>query len=1280
MRTASVRACWVMALLAAVAGRAQAAEPKVAEPKVAEPKVVDALQPLRLTRPELSGEIGRRIEDLIYKNYMVLDLERGFLDPFRQRPPAKEWRYIGVGKVIDAASMFAAYTGDPEVGRRTARLIDALMKTRDPDGYLGHMKAEPEGRQNYRNWILHDQEYALLGLVDHWRYCGDEKSLQYARQLGDYILATFPKNPKPEDVCTAGLPEAMLTLYGCTGDPRYLRFAADTRHGSQWEVECSSLRDWEQTFENPKRSHVYVMLARCYSQTMLYRWEPADRLLKMSRFMLHELVRKDGGLLITGSGSDGERFAYTQNGRGAISESCVTAYLIRWLGSLMRLEGDLRYGDVMERTIYNALFAAQDPAGRRLRYFTPFAGPRDYFGQDGFCCPGNYRRIVAELPEMVYYRTADGGVAVNLFTESKKAVDLGGGRSVTIQQQTDYPTSGLVKITVTPPAAMEFPLRLRIPRWCPKARLAINGESPREVSPGEKHHEIRRTWKPGDIVTLDMPMPWRLIRGRKLQDQRAALVRGPVVYCIGTAGNAELLKKCKEPGDLTIDPGSLGKPMADTSVRPGGLKVLAKAWPAGSPAKDAAPLDVVLTEFVDPSGIATYFHVPDLTKAVDDELTSQPRAAAETKTTGAVNYGRPFEPPTRPAFIALPPGAVEPGGWLRDWCLAARDGYTGHMDEVDVEFRRAWAVDHTMTGDRLNWPRGAWPYEGGGYWFDGLARLGYVLHDDALIEQAKRRFDVVVSRMNPNGILFLWWLNKNSPDDAKAITCDGGWPIWACGLLGRGMSAYHAGSGDKRVLEALEAAYAGDRNWLHLPGGMSSVWPALQTYTWTGNKQIAEALGELFSKDGPKPGVSPGAWGRYRRMPKQEPGAEASEHGVMFLESTTPWALGYLWSGSREFLDVTLAWHDLLEREAMQPSGVPVMDEFWGPTGAFRATETCDVAGYLWSQIVLLSVSGQGRMADRAERAMFNAGPATVARDFKTHVYFQSPNRVVDGSPPCPHGPGASGCSYKATHMPLCCTAALNRIVPNYVMHMWMATYDNGLAATHYGPCKVSALAGDRVPVEIVCRTDYPFDEVIEMTVNPAREATFPLLLRIPGWCKSAELSVNGSGVKPVPNANGFVRVERLWKPGDAVRLRFPMSASVTTGRDRNAQGAPYASVSYGPLLFALPIPDTQGPNVPDPAAKWRYALDVQGEKLQRDMVVERQAMPAKWDWPLASPLKLRANAVAIDWNPEPKAPRLPSGPIAKGGPPERITLVPYGCTKFRVSMFPVTGPGPKGR
>jgi DUF1680 family protein len=198
------------------------------------------------------------------------------------------------------------------------------------------------------------------------------------------------------------------------------------------------------------------------------------------------------------------------------------------------------------------------------------------------------------------------------------------------------------------------------------------------------------------------------------------------------------------------------------------------------------------------------------------------------------------------------------------------------------------------------------------------------------------------------------------------------------------------------------------------------------------------------------------------------------------------------------------------------------------------------------------------------------------------------------------------------------------------------------------------------------------------MCVKPAREASFPLSFRVPGWCKNAELSVNGSGVKTAPDAKGFVRIQRLWKPGDAIRLRFPMSASVKKGRDNNAQEAPYASVSYGPLLFALPIPDTQGPNTPDPAAKWNYALDDQGENLEHDIVVDRQVMPARWDWPLASPLTLQTNGVAIDWNPAPKSPRLPSVAIAKGERPERITLIPYGCTKFRVSMFPIISPAKK--
>jgi DUF1680 family protein len=598
----------------------KANDDKAKVPAQVEPKIADALKPVTLRQAELSGEIGKRLDDLIYRNYMVLNLDRDFIEPFRSRPFTNEWHYVGVGKVIDAGSLFAAYTGDPKVNERTSRLIEDLMKTRDADGYLGHIKAQPEGRQNYLNWTLHEQEYSVLGLVHNGLTSGSAKSLQYAREMADYILATFPNNPTPEKVCTAGLPEAMLVLYGCTGDKRYLRFAADTRHGNATaEIKCASLNDWQQTFET-KPAHVYVMTARCYAQTELFRYEPAPQLLNMSRYMRHELLREDGGgLTVIGSASDGEQFSYTQNGKGAISESCVTAYLIRWLDSLMRLEGDLRYGDIIERTVYNALFAAQDPAGRRLRYFTPFTGPRDYYGNDGFCCPGNYRRIVAELPQKVYYRCGDGGIAVNLFTPSKKVIVLEKDRSVTIEQQTDYPSSGHVTIHVSPTQPTEFALRLRIPRWCPKATVQINSETPVAVSPGAQPCQLRRMWKSSDVVTLDMPMPWRLIRGRKVQEGKVALMRGPVVYCIGSAQNAELVKKYPDPSELTINLDTIGEVVSDTSIRPDGRKVTLQALPPGA---NADPVTVVMTEFVDPSGVATYFRIPNLTKSVDDELMS----------------------------------------------------------------------------------------------------------------------------------------------------------------------------------------------------------------------------------------------------------------------------------------------------------------------------------------------------------------------------------------------------------------------------------------------------------------------------------------------------------------------------------------------------------------------------------------------------------------------------------------------------------------------------------
>ncbi|MDI9444442.1 MAG: glycoside hydrolase family 127 protein [Planctomycetota bacterium] len=523
-----------------LAASAQAGEWCQTPLDVVKPRVPDRLCRVTLDQRQLGGEIDRRIRNLVYQNYMVVDLDGKWLDHFRNRTDRgnRSHVYYGIGKVFDAGSLFAAYTGDPKVAARTQYIIDQLVKSRDADGYIGFWNVEPENRQNHINWILHEQEYINLALVRNYRCTGNPQSLADARIMADYILKTFPtpRNPCYDagEICTAGLPEGMLELYRVTGDRRYFDFAADVPHGNnRGEVQLASLRTWEQDFSRRPR-HVYVMLARCYAQTELYRLTGEENLLHMSQLMRNELLKKgQGGLLVTGSCSDGEQFTYDQNGRGAIGESCVTAYLLRWIDSLLRLEGDMRYGDLLERTIYNALLAANSPDGRWIRYFTPFTGDRRYDTRDFFCCCGNYRRAVAELPQKVYYRTPQGGIALNLFTNSKKAFDVA-GETVTLLQETAYPNDGEVKLTFSTrnPDPVALALQFRTPRWCRAITLRVNEEAPVTIDPLRQElgcYVLSRAWKDGDAVKLSMPMAWRLLRGRAVQDGRVALLRGPVV-------------------------------------------------------------------------------------------------------------------------------------------------------------------------------------------------------------------------------------------------------------------------------------------------------------------------------------------------------------------------------------------------------------------------------------------------------------------------------------------------------------------------------------------------------------------------------------------------------------------------------------------------------------------------------------------------------------------------------------------------------------------------------
>ena len=166
------------------------------ERDVVKPLIEVKLIPARLTHQELAGgEIDRRIMELIHSNYMVLDLDRDWLDKFRNRTARGETRnvYYGIGKVLDAGSLFAQYTGDPQVAQRTQHIVDQLRASRDPDGYLGFWKVEPNNYQNIVNWILHEQEYFNLALVRNYRTTGNPQSLADARVMRTTSCGRFPR-------------------------------------------------------------------------------------------------------------------------------------------------------------------------------------------------------------------------------------------------------------------------------------------------------------------------------------------------------------------------------------------------------------------------------------------------------------------------------------------------------------------------------------------------------------------------------------------------------------------------------------------------------------------------------------------------------------------------------------------------------------------------------------------------------------------------------------------------------------------------------------------------------------------------------------------------------------------------------------------------------------------------------------------------------------------------------------------------------------------------------
>jgi DUF1680 family protein len=227
----------------------------------------------------------------------------------------------------------------------------------------------------------------------------------------------------------------------------------------------------------------------------------------------------------------------------AHNETCANIGNVLWNWRMFLATGEARFMDVAELALYNSVLSGVSLDGTNFFYVNPLRATEPLPVElrwkhrrvpyvSSFCCPPNLLRTIAESSRYAYAKSADT-IWVNLFGASEFDSDLVGVGKVKLTQETDYPWAGRVRVTVNETSGKEFALKLRIPGWARSASVRINLQPADSSTKG--YYEIRRAWKPGDIVDLDLLMAAELIEANPLVEEtlgQVAVKRGPIVYCL----------------------------------------------------------------------------------------------------------------------------------------------------------------------------------------------------------------------------------------------------------------------------------------------------------------------------------------------------------------------------------------------------------------------------------------------------------------------------------------------------------------------------------------------------------------------------------------------------------------------------------------------------------------------------------------------------------------------------------------------------------------------------
>lgn len=505
------------------------------------------------------GFLGTRIA-ANEKNRMLTVDEDDMLDCFERREVRhQDWQGEHVGKFLHAAVLSWQNSGDADLKVKIDRVAARLLKTQEPDGYLGTYM--PDHR--WTSWDVWVHKYDLIGLLTYYQYTHDlpesdpshdlsEEALAACRKIGDLLAATFGTGPGQRDINKSGehmgmapdsVLEPVVLLYRATKEPRYLAFARYIIANYDAPGGPAILTSLEKygSVRRVANAKAYEMTSNFNGMLELYRVTGDKRLLDDMLVAWNDIVKNR--LYPTGSASSHELYQedfHLPNGnRANICETCVTVTWEQMNLELLRLTGLPQFAEEIERLAYNHLLAAQKPTGDDWVYYTPLEGRKQY-DKVTTCCHSSGPRGVALLPEAAVMISDDGGVVVNLYNSGTMTVMPKPGK-VTLDEETAYPLQGTVKFTVTPERdGARFPLRLRIPAWCPEAALQINGQPVKEAPVSGTYATVNRRWKRGDTVTLELKLPTRLTLGDHENEGKAAVLYGPLVLALDTALNPDI--------------------------------------------------------------------------------------------------------------------------------------------------------------------------------------------------------------------------------------------------------------------------------------------------------------------------------------------------------------------------------------------------------------------------------------------------------------------------------------------------------------------------------------------------------------------------------------------------------------------------------------------------------------------------------------------------------------------------------------------------------------------